>query len=454
MANTTERGIPGGIIKAGIGVTTYEVESLDYNHGLRFPNNIPIYDKVRADSQVKSVLEALRLPILSASWDLHTEGVRPEVVALVRTELGLPEPGAGQAGRRRRHGIVWKEHLEQVLTMLWAGFMCFEQVYEVGEASPDQESTGLSEVIHLRKLAPRLPQTILRILTGRDGGLKAVEQNGWDTAKPVIIPVDNLVFYCHKREGADWSGQSILRTAYRSWLIKDALIRLDAQAAERNSMGIPVIEYSEESSKDEALQISRDLRAGATAGVALESGKMKLTIQGVQGSIVDLLPKINYHDQQTAKSALAMFLDLGHDNGARSLGETHLEVFLSSLQHTADYIADTATEHIIRDLVELNYGPEEAYPVLTPGNLKADRGIGVDALKSLVDAGVVRADDKLEDYLRAEYGLPSVDRDSVRQTVTTPINEAANNVAHQEQLLGLAERLTEVRQKTEKLAGK
>ncbi|WP_146008976.1 phage portal protein family protein [Zhihengliuella halotolerans] len=411
MVNTSERGVPSGIIKAQQG--KFEVEPLDFNAQLRFPLNIPIYDRVRADGQVESVLNAVQLPILSAPWDLHTEGVRDEVVALIRTELGLPEPGNGMGPRARREGIRWSEHLEQVLTMLWAGFMCFEQVYEVSPARPGQEDTGLDEIVHLRKLSPRMPQSITSIEVGRDGGLEAVTQVGLDD-KDIRIPVDQLVMYTHKREGADWSGRSILRTAYRHWLIKDALIRVDAQAGERNSMGIPVVTYSSDADKEEALKIAQDLRAGATSGVALEESKMSLAIVGVQGATVDLLPKISYHDQQIAKSALAMFLDLGHDNGARSLGETHLKVFLNRLQQVADYIAVTATEHIIRDLVELNFGPDEPYPALTPGNLRASQGISVEELSTLVNSKVIQPDDQLEGFVRSNHGLPQVDKSTTR----------------------------------------
>ena len=421
MENTTERGRPGGITPVGFGKDTskYMVDPLDYNYELRFPHSIPIYDQVRSDGQVEAVLEAVRLPILAAQWDLHTEGVRPEVVDLVRTELGLTAPGQGQAGRRRRQGIVWKEHLEQVLTMLWAGFMCFEQVYEVGPAAPGQENTGLEDVIHLRKLAPRLPRTIERINTGRDGGLASITQTGTGMTPSVDIPVTQLVFYTRKREGADWSGRSLLRAAYKNWLIKDALIRLDAQAAERNSMGIPVVYYAQPDQEETALSIATELRAGATAGVALKKDELDLVMKGVQGSVADLLPKIAYHDQQMAKSALAMFIDLGHDNGARSLGETFASLFTKSLQNTAEYIATVATEHIIRDLVELNYGPDEAYPVMTPGDLQADQGITVESLKMLVDAGVVQGDDALEAFERRRHGLPDKDHSTARTTPAT-----------------------------------
>lgn len=401
---------------SGRGGTSYTVDPLEMNFELRFPNSVAVYDTMRSqDAHVGSTLSAIILPFVRAKWDLLTEGVRPEVVALVRSELGINGPSKPRQ-RRRREGISWLEHVEQAAeTMLWAGFCPFEQVYSVSGPRPGQEATGLETVVHLRKLAPRLPRTIAAVNVARDGGLVSVEQTNPEGADNIVLPVDRLVYYVNKREGADWYGRSILRQAYKHWLIKDVLLRLDAQAAERNSMGIPVVYYGDESDKTEAENFSSQLRAGATAGLALKNN-MTLKIQGVEGSTVDLTPKIEYQDREIARSVLAMFLDLGHDNGARSLGETLLDVFMDSVQAIADKVAETATEHIVRDLVELNYGPDEPYPMITPGDLKTNGDIVPEALKLLVDAGLVVPDDKLEAHVRNRFNLPEAEPDTARSS--------------------------------------
>ncbi|WP_460690233.1 phage portal protein family protein [Nesterenkonia suensis] len=425
---THEQGTPGGIRPSWNphtgGQGTFEVDPLERSWELQFPRSIAVFDRMRSeDGHVGSVLSALTLPVVKAGWQLDTEGVDEKVAQFVRSELGLPAPGEARA-RRRREGISWTEHVEQACHMLWAGFMPFEQVYSIGPARADQGVTG--EVVHLRKLAPRLPRTIQRIETGADGGLVAVHQETADPAtgrRGISIGVDRLVMYTHRMEGADWSGRSILRQAYKHWLIKDVLIRLDAQAAERNSMGIPEVTYDRDNAEDKARAeaIATSLRAGESAGVALPTG-MSLSIKGVQGSTVDLIERIKYHDQEIARSALAMFLDLGHDAGARSLGETLRDVFMDSVQAFADSIAETATEHIVRDLVEYNFGTDEPYPTITPGDLKAAQGIALDALVSLVSGGVVRADDDLESWVRTRSGLPAADAGTSRVPSETADN--------------------------------
>ncbi|QWY81908.1 portal protein [Arthrobacter phage Sicarius2] len=407
----------------------FVVDPLETNIDLKFPNNIPVYDEMRStEGQIGSLLSAATLPIMAAKWQLGGADVKPEVMKHVAQSIGLAEPGESFT-RRRRQGIDFKEHLQQACLFMPFGFMPFEQVYELGEASEEIAAAfGNDFVLHLRKLAPRLPRTVKQIHVGRDGGLMGITQEpimqkGWDD--PIFIPVERLVMYVLNREGADWSGRSILRQAYKHYLINDRLVRLSAQIVERNGMGVPVIEYDPETwNKEEAETVGANFRAGATASLAVPIGN-KVTLLGVTGSTYDPLPLIKYHDEKIAGSALAMFLTLGHDAGARSLGDTFVDIFTSSLQAIADNIAATFTEHVIRDLVELNFGADEPYPVLSPGRLAENKTITSTSLKELVDAGIIKPDDKLEDFIRKNEGLPEKDAATAREKTPPPAPAAA-----------------------------
>ncbi|UGL61887.1 portal protein [Arthrobacter phage EastWest] len=407
----------------------FVVNPLEPNFDLKFPNNIPIYDEMRTtEGQIGSLLNAATLPIMSAKWVLDDAGCKPAVVEFVRQNIGLPKLGEPLT-RERRRGIVWRDHLESALLCLPFGFMPFEQVYEIVPAPENlAQQFELANVAHLRKLAPRLPMTVKQIHVGRDGGLVGITQEpllvtGWDD--PIFIPVDRLVMYSLKREGADWSGKSILRQAYKHYLINDRLVRLGAQIVERNGMGVPVVKYDPETmTREDAEQIGAEFRAGARSSAAVPHGN-DVVLTGVTGTTVDPLPQIKYHDEKIAGSALAMFLTLGHDAGARSLGDTFLDIFTQSLQSVADFIGTTFTEHVIRDLVEMNFGADEPYPSLTPGLLAENREITTTALKELVDAGVVTPDDKLEAHIRKQQGLPEADADTARKPAAAPASAAA-----------------------------
>ena len=409
-APRTELGYPGGVAPVmGLGAGFY-IEGLDTNVDLRFPASTVVYDRMRGeDGQVASVARAITYPILNAKRRLAGDDVRPEVMAFVENELGLNlEPGRA---RRRRQGIVLRDHIREALLSLWFGFMPFEQVYDVGPAAPgleDPEAPGRLYA-HLRKLAPRMPRTLSEVRVSRDGGLAGIVQAPayGVTADPrgVFIPTDRLVVYVNEREGADWTGRSLLRAAYKHWLIKDALIRLGAQIVERNGMGIPIVEYDQPADKAKAVALAKALRAGAEAGGAMPKG-LRVTIVGVSGSTADELPRVKYHDEAIGRSLLAMFLNLGHDNGARALGATFVDYFLLAVNSIIGNLDETITEHVIRDLVELNYGVDEPYPTLVTDDLTAEATPTAEALKALADAGLITYDRELEQDVRRRYRLP------------------------------------------------
>jgi hypothetical protein len=393
---TGELGAPGITSSIEGWLDTWET-----TQELLWPNSILIYEAMRHDAHLEGCLDATTLPIERSTWDLTPESIaecKPEVVQLVREDLGLAVKGTHL--RRPRGGVVFGDYLRHALLELPFGHMVFEQVYDLIDGRA-----------RLRKLAPRMPRTIIGWDIAPDGGLRAVRQhvpraNGfWDT---VDIPVDRLVLFARRQEGSDPTGRSIFRSSFIHWEAKQKLIRLDAMAVERNGMGIPQVTFDGQTvTKAEALDVASKLRSGEAAGVAFEEGTANLEIKGTTGSVREALPSIKYHDQEMSRRMLAMFLDLGQDNGARSLGETFVDFFVMSLQATADHIADVTNEHVIRDLVELNYGPDEPYPLIRCDEITADTDLTAEALKQLADGGYIIPGPELEAFLRKRYKMPT-----------------------------------------------
>ena len=345
---------------------------------LRWPWSVKVYDRMRRqDAKVKSVLRAVKSPLLSTTWRLEQGQASAEVTQHVSRDLGLPIKGVAEADQvhnvgRRRGRFSWPEHLRLALLMLDFGHSVFEQVYWL-----DEEAQRL----HLRKLGPRFSASISKWNVARDGGLISVEQHAPGLAQgpsDVTMPVNRLVVYAHEREGADWWGQSLLRPAYKHWLIKDRLLRVDAQAIDRNGMGIPVHELDARLATgdgsgapmdqdaltaviDSGQEIAQAVRAGDNSGASLTPGA-KLRLVGVEGQLPDALKSVLYHDDQIGTAVLAHFLNLGRQTGSWALGTTFQDFFVSSLTGTGNYVADVATQHIVEDLVDLNYGADRPPP--------------------------------------------------------------------------------------------
>jgi hypothetical protein len=228
----------------------------------------------------------------------------------------------------------------------------------------------------------------------------------------VQIPADRLVPFVLDQEGSDWTGSSILRSCYKHWLIKDQLLKLGAMSVERNGMGLPVVYFDESGgSKQEALNIATSARAGEQAGVAMQKGVYEMELLGVTGQTKDELPLVKYHDESVGREALAMFLNLGHDRGSQSLGETFMDFFILGLGAIISHIEETTTEDVARDLVELNFGPDEPYPEIVADEITPESIPFADSLKALADSGLLTPDRALEQELRRRAGLPSLPDD-------------------------------------------
>lgn len=389
--------------------TNFAAETYETNPDLMWPRSIEVYDKMRReDSQIGSVLRAVTMPIRGAAWQIDPAGASPEVVEFIAKNLGLPVKGQDPVPQLRTKGrFSWDEHLRMALLELVHGHAFFEQVYRLEENR-----------LHLGKLAWRPPRTISKIDVAIDGGLVAIEQRGVK-GKDVRITVDRLVAYVNDREGGNWLGSSLLRTAYKNWLLKDRMLRAQALTVERNGLGVPVYTgaaapesaTTEErdawlkSEKESGLKLATGFRAGEAAGASI-THDAKLELMGVTGKLPDTDQPIRYHDEQIARAVLAHFLNLGTETGSWALGSTFADFFTGSLNAVAKHIKEVTQQHVVEDLVDLNWGTEEPAPQLIFEPIGSQSPLTAEALKTLIDAGAFTTDPELEAFLREKFGLP------------------------------------------------
>ena len=384
----------------------------DTDWKLQWPESVRTYEAMRNGSgQTAAIIDAVTLPIEGTTWRIDPNGAREEVVRFISDQLDLPIIGAEGEKRTTRRAVrfTWSEHLHMALLMVVYGHMFFEQVVY---ATPDGKWG-------LRKLAPRMPQTLAAINVARDGGLDSIEQHPphdlrvirpGDFAGRVRIPVDRLVAYSYRREGGDWAGRSLFRPAYPHWWAKQFLEKLELQAIERNSMGVPILENAPGATQEDVnngKKLARAHRAGANAGASLPNGAT-LKLLGVSGQLMTPRDAIEYHNAEIGKVALTHFLNL-NKGGSYALARPLEELFTQSLTATANIVADTATQHIVAELVDWNYGTDEAIPRVTYDDLRTDPGAVAIAIRTLADAGIIRPDRSLEEWVRRDLGAPAKD---------------------------------------------
>jgi len=412
------------VSELGTSRTTGRFWDLEETPEIRWPESVRVYDRMRQqDAQVTSVLRAVTMPVRRTTWRLDPNGAPDEVTALVAEDLRLPIVGQTEPPPtlRLRDRFSWTEHLQLALLMVVYGHMFFEQVYRL-------DANGYAR---LRKLAPRLPRSIVKINVADDGGLQSIEQAAPPSLQTptgrvsltglgrVTIPVERLVAYVHEREGGDWTGRSLLRPAYKDWLLKDRLLRVQTTSIDRNGMGLPIYEAAEKETDPTAgMKLATEARSGESAGAWTPFGA-KLRLAGVEGDLPDADKAIRYHDEQIARAVLAHFLNLGTQTGSWALGSTFADFFSQSLQALAQQVADTASQHVVEDLVDVNFGPDVPAPRIVFDEIGTRHAATAEAIKALIDAGAIFPDRSLEEALRQVYGLPGKDSPPPTTTSTT-----------------------------------
>lgn len=454
-----ELGAPGTKHWAG------RIATEEYVPELQGSRAFDVYERMRrADAMCKAVLRALKLPILQASSEIDPasdDRADHEIAAFVRWNLfeGLSHS--------------WRSHMRQGLTCLDFGFSVFEHVWaeprsslfipakplsiddlyairgqlrkvealidsstfdgerEAAEAAKARllERYGRAgtrfdrPVVVLKKIAPRLQRTIAEWELAEDGGLIKIKQKlfgtgaGRDTAE---IPVGKLVLYVNEQEGANWTGQSVLRPAYKHWFVKDQLYRIQAINAERFGVGIPIVTVGPDDSADtekmdRAEEIGEGVRAGEKVNVTLPHD-WKFTLDGIAGKALDLEPIIRHHDRGIALSVLAHFLSLGATSeGSNALSGDQSSFFFLSLRGLADEMSDVVNRYVIPKLVDANWSGVTRYPKLAIRKIETrDLESFFNALGTAAGQKLITPDEVLETELREIAGLPPRDPTTAR----------------------------------------
>jgi hypothetical protein len=375
----------------------------EYNKQLQGSQKFETYDKMRkSDGQVAATLLAMTLPIRTTKWYIDP----------AKNEEGEIEPEDEEIAEFVRKAIfdkmemTWDEFLEQALTCLDFGFSLFEKVYY---------SDG--EHILIRKLAQRLATSIDRwqTLDGKPGVTQilpsSVLRDG-QTLNMISIPASKLVVFTYKKEGTNYEGTSICRPMWKHWWLKDTYYKYEACKHEKQSMGMPIV-YAPEGASDEdksdIISILKNYRVSEESFMFLPSLNWKVEFMDVKSSgNSNLQESIKHHNAMISLSVLAQFLNIVESQmGSRALSEDQSDLFLLTLGGVAGIIRDNVNRYVIQELVALNFNTDR-FPKLCFDPLgSVDVTALVSNLVQLSGAGMVKADDNLEKFIRQKMDLPA-----------------------------------------------
>lgn len=402
---TKEIGATGTLIQNGI------ISSEEYNRQLIGKGALSIYEEMRrSDSNVHSALQLVKLPLMSATWDIQAaqdeEGnvsdEDKEVADFVKRELGV-----GGSGRK----VNWIDFLRQALTMLDFGHSVFEKVYEVTDYNGKPR-------IGLAKLGSRKQTTIYFWETPdhQDGitQLLLSRRDGGDTGM-VGIPRDKLIYFTNEKEGDNYQGISLLRFCYKDWHMKSKLTLVNAVGLEKQSVGVPKV-YAKEgqtpnaTDEREAEQAVQNMRANEKAYLKLPASMDVEMLDMKSSSTKDVLPTLAFHKRGIYESILATFMDLGGSSGSgsKALSGDLTGFFFKAEEAIANVIVETLSEELIHQLCDMNFSNlQNGYPKLTFGSVADDDNtLMATAVAALTTAGLITPDPDLEDDLRSRFRFP------------------------------------------------
>jgi hypothetical protein len=386
---TEERGGTGTTIFSGM------ITGEEYRTELQGTTGLERYDQMRrGDATVKATLMSIILPIRQANWEVEpaSDDKKDIEIANIISENLFEQMS-----------ITWDDFIRQALLCLPFGFMVFEKVYNYD-----------GKYLLLKKLAPRLPKTIWKWNDAEDGGLEGIVQQVYkkESYENIPIPIEKLLIFTNEREGSNFEGISILRSAHMHWKFKNMFYKLDAINHERFAVGIPDVKLPENSrdeagDKAKAKEIAANLRSHEQAYIVRPHG-FEVSLLNTKSNASRILLSIKHHNEQIALNTLTQFLTLGTtQSGARALGDSFQDMFLLSQQAIADHIAEITNRFCIRQMVDFNW-KVKAYPKLKVSSIAKSNFTSLsDAVSKLVAAGTLTNDDALEEHLRNIGRLPA-----------------------------------------------
>lgn len=429
----------------GRGHTDGFLDLEEANTDLQHPHGHAIYDQMyRTDGDIRQVVQLSANPIVSGTWSVIPYG-EEESEEKDRNAARLVEWALFEGMKPNLWG-----HLRVALPVLIrSGFCPFEIAWHAIDASINGKK---QKIVIPRTMALRLPRTITRFYQDEFGELLGIEQtipvgqdhvvkrsrnsqnnpSSFGSMSQIDIMARNLVYYRIGEEGDNWEGVSLLRPAYKHYIMKDMIERIDAIAQEREALGVPICYPplgAGDPQLDAAEEVLRNMRTndqsyivapGPKAGAGAPEGQGWLfEVIGYDrtGSGRDPQPSLKYHTDKIAAAFISEFMRLGHGTtGARATAQVQQDPFLMSIEALVGVVEQVINDQIVAPIVAYNCPDVENPPRLQMSQVDSTSLAQLaDYVLKLTQVGALIPDQTLENFLRARADLPAPDSEVVKR---------------------------------------
>jgi hypothetical protein len=407
------------------------------------------------DETLGSGIDFLNLALISRFGDYTHPST--EVQAFVRKALSAMQGS-------------WHECLDEMLSAEWAGFSVTEKVWEYKEDFAGMPAfvpkrlvtyPPLTLVFAVDRHGDLLPDGIFQyqryhntffsqpLLRGRLGDIDGFRPDLFasigDYPYPIRVAADLSYLtvkiprhkVVHLRSSATGTfrnpyGRSILRRAYKNWVLKDAFLKMWIVAADRKGTPLlvgyaapndTVIEKrgtdggTEESQRADRALASIMKTVHNSSFVVLPGRKgetYEVEAIQVQGDMNVFKDGITYFNQALMRALLLppLVMTAGDGAGSYSLGQEHHKIFAKIIDGKLKVYKQGILDQFIKPLIAYNF-PKSAWErdgmgefVLEEYDPEIMEKLG-NVFRTLVDTGFLSASQQTDmDYVRQKMGLP------------------------------------------------
>lgn len=406
QAALTQRALPGLSMWMGM-IREEEQPQLK-----TLSRRLKINREMTRDATVGAFLDAIKLPLLAASFDVIPGGdsaLDQEAALFLHDTLGMVSRGDSS--------VPWHEHVSDALEALEFGFALVEMTLSqridgkvgVGDLTPIGQETlpddgaweldSKQDVVQVWQGDPNTP------------GADKVSVPGW-----------KLLHFTFKNRKRNPEGESILNSVWRDWRYRVNFEELEGISVERDVGGVPVVYPPWEPTTAEKdsivtqfkyLKIDEEgmvLMPGPKAGSGGTSDTgWTVEPYGSSSKALNTREIITYYDTRILRRLFAQFLMLGSGEvGSWALVKGNTDFFSLALKGIQTRWLHEWNNKLVPFVMGFNPAFRGAKsPLITwsdPG--KREMSALADLYQRLRQSSVLSITEADEDFVRAEFGLP------------------------------------------------
>ena len=311
----------------------------------RKKGNYDIYDEMREDDAIKSILMTKKYLMLGNGFTIDIEDEEDTQQQEIKEfiEKALTED----------IDIDFNKSLLEMLTNMDYGVSFSEIVWKL-----------VNNQYKIRYVKTRAPHSFL-IYQDDAGDVTKLEQRSTLHGNIPITNLKNIILFPYQMEFDNWYGKSDLKSAYRAWWSKDFIIKAWNIYLDRFGMPLAIGKFdSTTTTPEDQIKLQQVLdhiqtKTSITIPEDLSIEFLEATRAGEAG----YESAINNYNLQIARSMLMPDLmgmaGAKTSGGSFSLGQTQFDMFLKTLEWTRKELERAVQRKIIDPLVRYNFNVED-----------------------------------------------------------------------------------------------